>query len=535
MSQRGKRQTRQQLVGDQGEAIFEVWALDRQLQPQKAPRDLGVDYYCQHFVAIERGGRESTGPVLAVHVRSTDTVASARISLSRTDAEQLLRHKVAACVVGVLVPERRLFFRFVDDVFLRVLDGFLGSRRRTMTIRLDDMHSDVSMFDRTLTSLLTPVTQHRLRLLRAELAARREIPDVQVSVVQSTDGGFVKIKAGWIGSLVRFQGSAAATREAVFDVGTPPVPGHADVALKPALDHVLELGEQQILLEGIVEADSAIKVRANEEELSLAVKVRRCDDETAFVSQAGVRLTISDQKSVGGRISHQLSATIFRGSQMLDDADVVRFLSLLEPGGEISVTPDPLWIPVPDWGGGLQSVGPAIVALQRVCRSLGLPHEKFSLGDFLDDEFNCSVAFLNELMSRKPGANEVLPGIVVGRVRPDASLKSAQIHAQVPVVLNLKAQGLVVWFLARGEAFTTDGDVYCALTFTDVDGWAFELLDDRFDKSKYPEAWLVKQWPAIRILPGSAPSEEDVVKLPGDAPLQLEAMIVVSGPPQPCE
>src|SRR5713226_8191770 len=111
MRDRGKRRTVQRVIGGKGEALFQAWAHDRSLEPNRTEGDFGVDVYCQVFARLEDHKDEATGAVLAAQVRSTGRTERRRATLDRVDAETLLRHKCPACVIGVDVSSGEIRYR----------------------------------------------------------------------------------------------------------------------------------------------------------------------------------------------------------------------------------------------------------------------------------------------------------------------------------------------------------------------------------------------------------------------------------------
>lgn len=100
-------------------------------------------------------------------------------------------------------------------------------------------------------------------------------------------------------------------------------------------------------------------------------------------------------------------------------------------------------------------------------------------------------------------------------------------RAQVPVVANLGHVGVVVWFHARGDALLDGEGLGCGLRFDAIEGWSFEVTEQRFEKSMYPEAWLVKSWPAVPI--GSGDESDELRSSESIAhPLQAEIEFVGS-------
>jgi hypothetical protein len=58
---RAKRRSEGQRVGTKGELIFESWAVDQSLVPNRCPEDFGFDYFCQVLQPVRGGSEEISG------------------------------------------------------------------------------------------------------------------------------------------------------------------------------------------------------------------------------------------------------------------------------------------------------------------------------------------------------------------------------------------------------------------------------------------------------------------------------------------
>src|SRR5580693_5560368 len=89
---RGKRLSRSNVIGKQGELAFAQWALDHNLSANKAETDVGVDYFCQVLSPVTGSeSMEGAGPILGAQVKTVDDEEKPRLKLNRIDATDLLR------------------------------------------------------------------------------------------------------------------------------------------------------------------------------------------------------------------------------------------------------------------------------------------------------------------------------------------------------------------------------------------------------------------------------------------------------------
>jgi hypothetical protein len=189
-TQRGKRRSLGQRIGEKGEALFAVWATDHHLSPNKVAHDYGVDYFCQIMrPAGTEYVEESTGAILAVQVRSTQGRSRPRVFLTRTDAVDLLRQTHPTCLVAIHAPTPSVHFLFRDESMVAKLQDFLASDRETLSFPLGKMLSDGAEFERLVDYHARPGTQHRLQIHHAQLELARVLPGASLSIQQDADGG----------------------------------------------------------------------------------------------------------------------------------------------------------------------------------------------------------------------------------------------------------------------------------------------------------------------------------------------------------
>jgi len=246
---RGKRRSVSQKIGTKGESLFAAWAVDRGLQAQKVADDYGLDFLCQVFrPTSSRGVEEATGAILAVMVRSTDGDSRPRIKLTSRDAENLIRQSSPACVIAIHPSTAEFRFLFADEALIRRLQKFLTSQNQTLTIRLGDMESSISVFDEQLASLCRPGTQHRLRVLKTELKIAGAIPGCSLLIQQDGTCGSALVQIPWFGSALQVEPAKRdAVRGAAFDQGGFPI-DESGVSLRPEFLSLSELADEVIIV-----------------------------------------------------------------------------------------------------------------------------------------------------------------------------------------------------------------------------------------------------------------------------------------------
>jgi hypothetical protein len=94
---------------------------------------------------------------------------------------------------------------------------------------------------------------------------------------------------------------------------------------------------------------------------------------------------------------------------------------------------------------------------------------------------------------------QIANGLVVGPAAdlPLEKVPTAPIFISVPIALNWKDTGIVIWVDCDGEGFFHEG-LLCGLRLTQQKNWRIEKTK-RQNKSIFPELWIAKDWPAVPI------------------------------------
>jgi hypothetical protein len=506
----GKKRSLAQRIGSKGEKLFDFWSEDRGLASTKVTADYGVDFWCQ---VLSRAGKtgieEATGAILAVQVRATEGQTRPRVKLFREDAVNLLRQTHATALVAVQPTANTVHFRFLDETFIDRLSGFLASTAETHSIRLDELQSDVAEFDRSLLYFTRPGTQHRLRIYKAEKAIASAVPGASLSVHQTGSGGLAVVDVPWLGSAIEVDPAARETvRTQVFEQGKLPheLPG---ISLKPALLEAADVVDGPVLLQGVSEAEAELVLRHDGQEARAVFDLRRAGDERGYTHAVGISFVISDARPQGDHLVHELHSRVFQGEQSLAAAsEILPFLRLLRPGTILSVNGRDFG-PIETMGKTVIRVGPAIEALEGIASLVHLDLSEVYLSDFGVEEFGYSVGFLDSFLRQQIPLRRFIPGFVVGpsaRTDPD-QIPTEPVRVELPIVLNLKNTGMIVWVRAQGAAFRTEEGRWCGLRMGEQLAWSFEP-HARFDKSIYPEAWVFRYWPPLLI----SPKQSDTVQ-----------------------
>ena len=177
------------------------------------------------------------------------------------------------------------------------------------------------------------------------------------------------------------------------------------------------------------------------------------------------------------------------------------FFRLFRPGAAIELQPG--WeVPLETFGSSLTSIGAAVDAWPDVCNALKLQLRSLSLGDLLDEEFSRTAWLLDALLIREFPVGKLANGFLVGPAadRPPNEIPTEPATATVPICMNWKGVGIVIWLECEADVFLWE-DRVCGIRLKEHSSWRNEKTK-RFEKSIYPEMWFRKDWPAVPLREG---------------------------------
>jgi hypothetical protein len=98
-----------------------------------------------------------------------------------------------------------------------------------------------------------------------------------------------------------------------------------------------------------------------------------------------------------------------------------------------------------------------VQALEQVADLLKLDLNDFFLSDFKQEEFGRSVGFLDAFLLQHITAESFVPAFLVGSA-PLSALGREPVRVQLPIVLNLKSKGVIIWIRARATLIDRAGN-----------------------------------------------------------------------------
>jgi hypothetical protein len=137
-----------------------------------------------------------------------------------------------------------------------------------------------------------------------------------------------------------------------------------------------------------------------------------------------------------------------------------------------------------------------------LCKALKLPMQRLCLGDLHDEEFSRTAWLLEALLIRNLSIGMLANGFLVGPAADESSdqLSTTPVLANVPISLNWKDVGIVVWLECEADVYLFE-DLICGFQLKEQTSWQIQKTR-RFEKSIYPEVWFIRDWPALPLREG---------------------------------
>lgn len=503
---RGKRLSRSNLIGEDGELLFRRWALKHRLTANKVNQDIGIDFFCQVTAPVPGSTSfEGRGPVLGAQVKTVQDGEDARLIIDRIDAIDLLRQTQATCVFGIRLSDESVHFQFMDRNFINRLVTFLDTENDELTISYKALADDSAHFLRLLERYTNPFEQMQLRVYLIQQRINSGIPGSRFSVDSAGEETRSMIAVPWIPSAFAINENAREQvrlkflREGSIDLE------EEGIELHPVIGEALRAtNSSAAVLSGVGAVMTKVKVRLDHTTVVQPFEYSEFGTEKNFVHRSGLRITIdrTTRKLSDGHHYHSMESEVFRPQRPTPlSGNAFNFFRLFRPGASIELQPG--WeAPLETFGESLTSLGEAVNAWPDLCKALKLPLQRLCLGDLQDEEFSRTAWFLEALLIRNLSISMLVNGVLVGPAAdksPD-QLSTTPVLASVPLALNWKDAGIVVWLECEAETYLFE-DLVCGFQLKEHISWQIQKTG-RLDKSIYPEVWFFRDWPAVPIREG---------------------------------
>ncbi len=474
---KAKRRSVSQKVGKQGELIFETWATAGNFSANKLDDDFGVDFVCQQMLPVGKSVEEVSGRSVFVQVRASSAEKKPRIGFDRVDVETALRHDGVFCLVGVHMTTKQIYYRWLDIPLLQEWVRFLQTDRKTITMRLDTMSSDVNRFSRELTELSRHAQRAKFLRARAEANIESVMPGSILRMNSGSRGDWATVAVPDLLSVVN---AGPKDHEALASTMFRPIPyemGFMEVVAKhrphKALMSVGELVDGPVYVAGPGDLELELEIAHEGRTARAPFTLRRVKDERAYIGASGLVLRISDCRDCGnGDHVHELTWGVEdEGAVDLPASGQIEFLQLLSPGAKLNEVGRPL-IGMESFG--LPNLGRSVRAIVDVYSLLELPLDGVKLSDLGDDIFAFNLGVLEALAAEGPPP---FPGFVVDLRDEEIVASSWRLCSyRLPITLRMKEHKVLLWVEGEGEAYVVDESVR-GLRFLTRDSVEFELTE----------------------------------------------------------
>jgi hypothetical protein len=523
MADRAKRLSKSQKHGQLGQIAFEKWAVENGLNPFKPSVDLGIDYMCQGLKPVHALAEELTGGVLLCQVRATDQTRRPQVTLTRDDATTALRSEAPYCLIGVaLKPSERIYFRFLDSMFFEELVQFLKSGDKYFYQRLNQMQDGSDIFKKAFQSVSKPAFRYQLEERKAEADLQAILPSAKLKVIGGPEG-LKLVTVPMLPSIFRLENqtqrdSATRTFFTPQPFATVFESARRQFDLHAPFKTIEDLASGPLVVLGATEAEVTLTVEWHGQHAESQFLVRHVEDEHAYIGSSGLILHFTSRRKdekTGEHYHGFRGALEASGALDLVGSGQLEFLKLLRPGAHVGM----------GTGQGLEfdrfgfgDLGRAIEALERVFQVLNIPLTEVKLFDFADSHFGEKIGFLDALLSQS-STLPLIPSFVIG-LPETASIDEEswqRCNYRVPIVLNLKGRGIVVWVGGEAEKYIHEGLIQ-GFRFTTANFLSAETHHPEYPRVSTIEAWIFKDWPPIPL----TNRDQITVKLLKQGPLPLE-------------
>ena len=261
-------------------------------------------------------------------------------------------------------------------------------------------------------------------------------------------------------------------REGIID------PEQDGVEPHPVIGEVLEATNSAVaVLAGVGSVRLKVKVRRKGASAVQPFEYREFGTEKNFVHRSGLRITM-DRSTVqmpDGLQHHPMESEVFQPTHPTSLAgSVINFFRLFRPGAVIELQPG--WeIPIDSFGDNLTAIGDAVDGLPGLCTALKQSLHRICIGDLRDEEFARSTWFLEALLIKEILIGAMASGFIVGPAAnlPLDLIPTIPVSARVPIALNWKNSGIVIWVDCDAKAYLQD-DTICGVRLENHTGWRIQ-------------------------------------------------------------
>ena len=392
----------------------------------------------------------------------------------------------------------------MDRNLIDRLVAFLDTENEHLTTSYKTLAADSALFLRLLKRYTNPFEQIQLRIHLIQQRVSSGIPGSRFSVVSTGRETHALVGVPWIPSAFSVDEKAKDQvrlkflREGIID------PEQDGIELHPVIGEALrETNSSAAVLSGKGAVVTKVRVRLGDATAVQPFEYREFGTEKNFVHRSGLRITMdrATQELSDGHHYHSSNLRYSGRAAPRPWQAPLLILPLISPGATIELQRG--WeAPLETFGESLTSLGDAVNAWPDLCKALKLPTGHLCLGDLHDEEFSRTAWLIEALLIRNQPIGALANGFLIGPAadQPLDQLSTTAVLANLPIAMNRKDTGIVVWLECEAEAYVFE-DLICGFQLKEQTSWRIQKAR-RFDKSIYPEAWFFQDWPALPIREG---------------------------------
>ena len=502
-----KKESPNQSRGNNGEMEFAAWISRAGIYSEAPKKDSGFDFLCQ--VPGNPVGKDGTftmpGHFLAVSVRST-TDKQNFVLINRADVELFLTScmPMALAMVQRTTTDKnpRISLRIVDENFIIELEGFLGRKQESRSIRFDTGIENPEIAANEIKKQFDPVYMQRLRLFRDELRLSRFLKSPSVRLSQTTERTLAMIHTEDFASQYDLSSPKASEgyRDAFFGLEMNMADRLKKIPFKAGLlEHLGKIGDRIVVHAPAFQAaerEMPLEVINGSQAVKQMFEFRTTDDWMAFCHPSGLSIRFSHKiKCQDGEHFHQVVIKFDAGVTFGDvwENEIGEFLANCDRNSILRLQPE-------DWEIPMSNI-PQLSSHSIACNGLKRLREKGLI--------DLSTREVESITQSEFGTIQVLDaasqdfkfierfGFALDSVAFE-DMKKSHVSMEIPICGNLNGCGIILWILANGLLFKNLEDgVFCGLKIEKVLEHRVEIIETTFPVDDFPEMKLCSEFPGI--------------------------------------
>ena len=515
VSKSGKRRSFSQRLGLLGENEFRNFAARHGLIVSKVEEDFGTDFFCEIDLDHEsQSVSDIADTIISACVRATSKKGG-RISLSRADAQYLLRARgcVFLCLVhlGTETRPTSVHFRFVDEILAKRLRKFLNrSERRSLSVVPVDCLAE-SEFRSSLSIAAQPGYAESIAVRLAEDGLAMKIPDATIEVHRSSIGALTSVSTfNFYDYFERFDSeSQRQLYEATFGIPSAQQWRIANLALRDGLISDLDRLPHPYVLEGLVTTEGVLLNLSSASDFAeCAFTYTRNGEHYGWVHSAGASITVSRSKQVDGRQIHE-TAAFFDPVASTDFSDFPELTEFLAGANKDSFLGSETGFKMEaHYFSELIKAGYMARAWQSARELKGWSSGIVYLRDIGDDEVHTTMAFLEGLAKDVKSLEFVdflidTGGFGASEITMDycipPEVRRHAMRLQIPIIANTGSVTVIAKVDCHGVVYLSALNKVIGLNVNDIVDVVISVSPLLQKSTKFPEIILSSNLPTIPI------------------------------------